>query len=296
MYKILIIEDDNIVIQYYKNLFKNKEGLELHIASGIKDAFLKVQKVQFFLIVSDFVMPNFETMATVDLFKYIKTTPLNSKVPIFVVTANKGMAEDEIDDPTITIFNKDQKTGEDLAKFLQQIILESKKNKKKEGLFVENGKVKSNVTKIFQDSAIKVFKTMANLTIKPLDSCENCRIRNVDISTTFGISSDNIRGALSLSLSESIFLKVVSSMFQEEVTEVNSDNEAAIAELINIILGASKRELKLLDENNIDLAMGVPVVIKGECHELTNLGSFAKIIMPFDVDGSKIFFSLSILE
>lgn len=293
---ILIIEDDKLVIGYYKELFKNLNAYQIHIADGIREAFLKVQKDRFFIIISDFVMPDFQEMAAPDLFKYIRTTPLNSKTPIFVVTANKDLAQKEIADDKIRVLTKDQSTGDKLVEFLEELSKSSKSSQPSKR-FTENGKLKAEIIQKFKESTIKVFKTMANISLTYLDSCTDCKIQNVDISSTFGITSTNMRGALSLSLSQDIFFKTISHMFQTKVYQYSEDYDAAVAELVNIILGSTKRELKLLDDNNINVVMGVPVLIKGECHELSNLGgSYAKAVLPFEYQTSRIYLSISILE
>lgn len=57
MYKLLIIEDESILLDAYKILLGSHDGFEVHTATNGQEAFDACQKVTFDVILLDLMMP-----------------------------------------------------------------------------------------------------------------------------------------------------------------------------------------------------------------------------------------------
>ncbi len=90
-----------------------------------------------------------------------------------------------------------------------------------------------------------------------------------------------------LSFSKSLFLKVVSKMLMEEITEIDDENADTTAEILNISLGISRNILKRFEK---DVVADFPFfvyqkdlknVINNRTHEKYDFSKYKKLSLPF---------------
>jgi chemotaxis protein CheX len=89
-------------------------------------------------------------------------------------------------------------------------------------------------------------------------------------------------GTIAVTFEEKCILTVVSNMFGESMTELNSEIADAVGELTNMISGQARRELR---RNGKGFQAAIPSVVTGK--EITVFGTIQKgpkIAIPFNTD------------
>ncbi len=132
------------------------------------------------------------------------------------------------------------------------------------------------------ESAREAFETMAFMPVTCLESkLAGERFPLGAISSTVGLSGDGICGAVSLLFSKDIAMAVFRSMMMmEDTAEVNmSEVRDAIGELGNMVAGGAKARLQ---DTGVDLAIGLPTVVEGENHHLSNPGDAVCRVVPME--------------
>ena len=98
----------------------------------------------------------------------------------------------------------------------------------------------------FINATLKVLETMAFVKAKagkPFLKKDNTA--RGDVSGIIGFTGET-SGTVSVSFNESCILKIVSSMFGEEITEMNSEIADAVGEITNMISGQARKRLEEL--------------------------------------------------
>jgi len=142
--------------------------------------------------------------------------------------------------------------------------------------------MQADILNIFIDSVIKTLSTMCNVvprrnSLELKNSAKNSR---GDISGIIGVVGE-LSGIIAITLPEKLALSLVSSMIGEEIDSLNSTIEDAIGEIINIIAGNAKSNLKAKE---FDLYMSLPSVIVGENHSVTSPAAIPSFIIGFETD------------
>lgn len=96
-----------------------------------------------------------------------------------------------------------------------------------------------------------------------------------EISGVIGLSG-RAAGAIVLSVSEKLALRVASKMLMTEIKEINDDVLDAIGELTNVIAGSAKSELEELHLN-----VSLPNVITGNSHDIRFPSNVTPICVQF---------------
>lgn len=81
--KILIIDDDTLIIQFYTEILK--KTFEIDIAYNGKQAIDMIDKTKYECIISDITMPE---MTGIELLELINSSPKTKMLPVIFVTAN----------------------------------------------------------------------------------------------------------------------------------------------------------------------------------------------------------------
>lgn len=102
-----------------------------------------------------------------------------------------------------------------------------------------------------------------------------------DIAGVIGIKSAKFAGNINVAFPEATFLKIMSRMLGEDLTEMNKDLEDGAGELLNMISGHAK---KLLGQSGIAIERAIPKVLSREAwKESSKLSdSEVMIILPFE--------------
>ena len=103
-----------------------------------------------------------------------------------------------------------------------------------------------------------------------------------DISGVIGLSGKAI-GAVVISLSKPLALKVASNMLMAEVSELDADVADAVGELTNMIAGSAKAELA-----EYQLEVSLPNVITGRDHEVHFPRNAEPLCVPFSSEWGEL--------
>jgi len=110
------------------------------------------------------------------------------------------------------------------------------------------------------------------------------------ISGVIGLSGKAV-GAAVLSMSEPAALAAASHMLMCEMTEISEDVMDAVGELVNMVAGAAKAELK-----EYELMVSLPNVITGNEHEIHFPSDVRPISIPFETDWGPITLAVGLTE
>ncbi len=108
---------------------------------------------------------------------------------------------------------------------------------------------------------------------------EDCTAKG-DITGVIGITGEK-NGTISVTFDQASILKIVSNMFGEDITEINSDIADAVGELTNMISGQARKEL---EEIGKVFHAAIPSVITGKNHTIVHMSNGPKIAIPFKTD------------
>ncbi len=136
----------------------------------------------------------------------------------------------------------------------------------------------------FINATINVLETMAFVDVeagKPYLKRDNVAVG--DVSGVLGLTGI-ANGTIAVTFEEKCILTVVSNMFGETMTELNSEIADAVGELTNMISGQARREL---EEMGKVFKAAIPSVITGRNHSITHYSEGPKIAIPFSTDGGK---------
>ena len=138
-----------------------------------------------------------------------------------------------------------------------------------------------NLINPFIESTLHVLQTMAATKAragKPyLKKDQGAR---GDVSSVIGLMGE-VSGTISVSFTESCILAIVSSMFGEEVKEVNDEIGDAVGEIANMISGQARQKL---EESGRSLKAAIPTVIRGPDHTISHLTKHPIVAIPFATD------------
>jgi len=130
----------------------------------------------------------------------------------------------------------------------------------------------------FINATINVLETMAFMNVnagKPYLKKDNVAVG--DVTGVLGLTGA-ANGTISVTFEEKCILAVVSNMFGETMTELNSEIADAVGELTNMISGQARREL---EEAGKVFRAAIPSVVTGRNHSITHYTDGPKIAIPF---------------
>jgi chemotaxis protein CheX len=125
-------------------------------------------------------------------------------------------------------------------------------------------------------SATHAFKTMLECDVvagTPLVKTDDAY--ELDVSGIIGLSG-KAQGAITLSFSKAMALKIVSHLFGTEITTVGREVADAVGELANIIAGGAKQHL-----THLSLSISLPRVVFGPQHRILSLKNIPTAVVPF---------------
>jgi chemotaxis protein CheX len=136
----------------------------------------------------------------------------------------------------------------------------------------------------FINATINVLQTMAFIKCKAEKPyLKKDDVAKGDVTGIIGITGES-NGTIAVTFEEETILKIVSNMFGEEMTQLNSEVADAVGELTNMISGQARREL---EENGKVFEAAIPSVVSGKNHQITHYTDGPKIAIPFLTDGGR---------
>ncbi len=130
----------------------------------------------------------------------------------------------------------------------------------------------------FLEATVNVLKTMAFTDVtggKPYLKQAKEAVGDVTGIISF---SGEATGSLSITFPQECITKIVSSMFGEEVTELNEEVRDAVGELTNMISGDARRKLQ---QHGYAIRAAIPSVVSGKAHVIKHVHEGPCIALPF---------------
>ncbi len=130
-------------------------------------------------------------------------------------------------------------------------------------------------------STVHVLDTLAHVKAEPgKPYLKKDKIARGDVTGIIGLIG-KVRGTVSVGFTEQCILAVVSSMFGEEMKELNDEIKDAVGEIGNMISGQARRTL---EEMGLSLTAAIPTVIMGKNHSITHITTYPVMAIPFKTD------------
>lgn len=114
-----------------------------------------------------------------------------------------------------------------------------------------------------------------------------------DISGVIGIVCESFDGTVVITFPEATFLKVMSGMLGEEITELNKDIVDGAGEITNMIFGQAKITL---NDRGYGIKMALPSVITGKGHSLQAQTKGPTVVVPFTSEAGNFFVEICLSE
>ncbi len=134
----------------------------------------------------------------------------------------------------------------------------------------------------FISATIRVIETMAFIKCKagkPYLKKED--IAKGDVTGVIGITGET-NGTIAVTFDVGSILKIVSNMFEEDITELDHEVADAVGELTNMISGQARQELEKVGRV---FEAAIPSVVTGKNHTIIHYTDGPKIAIPFDSEG-----------
>lgn len=119
MYKILLVEDDKILLEMYRDKFTH-EGFEVFTAVDGQEGIEEMKLVKPNVVLLDLIMPK---VTGFEFLKLVKVDPTLNKIPILVLTNIFADAEDLVKNWGVKYFLlKANYTPENIVDKVKQIL------------------------------------------------------------------------------------------------------------------------------------------------------------------------------
>lgn len=142
---------------------------------------------------------------------------------------------------------------------------------------------------LFVKACGEVFKTQVSMPVNPGRSFvyRSDQLPPIDIATQIGVTSDKFFGSVALAFTKDTFLKVAGSMLGEDYKEITDENADVGAELLNIIFGMCKAQIK--DQHGLQIQMAIPTVMRGQNLNIKIATTDPSICVPIHSDAGPFF-------
>ena len=179
---------------------------------------------------------------------------------------------------TVVVIPFESKVGQFYLEFMTSDLSLGKE--KNTGITTGPKKLDAMVFQPFVNETITTLKTMCNIDVLPVKAYYKHEgpLPVFDIAGVVGVMGAKIQGSFTLCMEKGVFLKIMSRMMGQELSEMNNDIEDGAAELVNIIFGQAKR---VLNEAGYSIKMAIPTIVKGKSVTSNYFSKNPVIILPF---------------
>lgn len=153
-------------------------------------------------------------------------------------------------------------------------------------------------SKPFVDAAKNIFNTMVFSKIEPQrPSIKSDALSKGDVTAVLGLSGELEKGGkntpykamLVLSFPYQTYFKIASAMLGETYTTYHPDIRDLGGEIVNMIMGNAKRDLKSLGYTS---NMAIPSMIEGQDHTIRYPAGTTVILIPFETQHGPFYMEL----
>jgi chemotaxis protein CheX len=157
-------------------------------------------------------------------------------------------------------------------------------------------------TKPFVDAVKNVFETMVYTKLETLNPIiKTDAVLRGDISAIIGLNGDidkegcggHYKAMLVISFPYDTYFKVASAMLGETYTSYVPDIKDLGGEIVNMVMGNAKRDLKVLGYSS---NMAIPSMFEGKAHTINYPTGTRMFLIPFDSVHGQLFMELCYSE
>lgn len=154
--------------------------------------------------------------------------------------------------------------------------------RKRAGLLTSTPKLKVDAEFLspFIKGTMTTFETQAGLKLDPGKpfAKKEADPKGTDIAGVINLNSSDFTGAIALCFTASTFLKIYEGLVGEKHESVNEEVQDAAGELLNILYGLAKTEMK---EMGYDVHMAIPTILVGEKIRISYQCKCPILVIPF---------------
>jgi CheY-specific phosphatase CheX len=134
--------------------------------------------------------------------------------------------------------------------------------------------------KPFVDGTLETLKVQCSMEARPGKPYFQPETEDVGpgIAAVIGVTADRFRATVTLCFPEPVFLRLMSNMLGETCSTITQELEDGVAELLNIIFGAAKRQI---NQKNGGVQMAIPTILRGTGIRARALTDGKVIVLPF---------------
>ncbi|WP_022852782.1 chemotaxis protein CheX [Thermodesulfatator atlanticus] len=107
-----------------------------------------------------------------------------------------------------------------------------------------------------------------------------------EVSAILGLTGKGFTGTFVVTFEKECLFDIVAALFGTRPETINDETRDAAGEMANMICGAFRRRF---EKQGISLQSSTPAIVSGENHTLDILCKSQRLVIPFSVNGSKLF-------
>lgn len=261
-FSVLVVDDEADILDILEDLLESHEyPIKVFKAKDGVDALTKINNMKFDLVVTDINMPK---MTGRDLLVEIREVHKDYR-PRNVMVISGLLEKDVLKDSGngISILKKPF-SSDDFNKYIK-VILAPKKKKK----VTSTTKVNVEYINPFIEATQNVLEVMAGLKSEKDFICVKQDGDTLgDITGLIPLNSTKYLGSLAITFSKSVYIKIMTAMLDEEVTDIDDDNKDGVAEFCNQVYGNARITLNKM---GYGLGPAFPTVVYGENHKVSHV-------------------------
>jgi len=113
-----------------------------------------------------------------------------------------------------------------------------------------------------------------------------------DISGVVGLTGE-AKGTISVTFTQKCILHIVSSMFGDEIKEMNEEVKDAVGEILNIVSGHGRQKIQTMGKT---IQGAIPTVVVGKDHVINHMTSYPIVAIPFETENGGFTFEVCLEE
>lgn len=107
-----------------------------------------------------------------------------------------------------------------------------------------------------------------------------------EVTGIMQMQSPQMNGSFAITFTAPAIFDIVKRMLGEEITEVNDMAKDLAGEMTNMVVGGAKN---IYVEQGFDFNMSTPSIIAGKDHKVEHNCTGKTIVLPFEIEGRKLF-------
>ena len=286
MAKLLIVDSSQKAYEKLK-FFLEKDSHEVKFLNANDSIETILEKTKFDVIIVDI---QYKNCSSLDIVNSVNKDRKNSYTQIIATTnlANKELLNQYIAAGVTYLFIKPYRYK--LLSEKIKTIVEPKQN--------AQGAFEPLILKIFLDATIYILETMTGVHVvagKPFLKSGNKSL--AEVSAVIGLSSAQIKGAMSINFNRDILSQFILKLFGNTVQADEAGIVDICGEICHQIMGRAKQQF--LKKKNMVFDVTLPTVLNEENHILDYKSSSPVLAIPFSFDkneGIYVEFCLDLID